>query len=166
MALSLGNETVYLIVASFVIAGVVIGYVLLRRRRGMTNIRVEVLHPNLTYEVVKCPIEIGDEWKFEYGDKLITFTPQSIFEKTGIKGKKKVYFDTNKVLKFGDIDKTIGELSLTWTSKEINSFIKKKIAESKEQVKPLSRTEYAIILIFMGIQFVMMLVVAKRVGAI
>lgn len=143
-------------------------YLLVWRRRGKNKIRVEILHPNLTFETVKVSIE--DEFKFKYGDHDIDFSPDAIFEKKGLKGGKKIYFDTHNVLKFKSLSdedkKEIGELQLTWTSKEIKSFIKKKIAESKEAVKPLSRLEFVMMLAAIGIQIVISIIIGRAVGAI
>lgn len=130
-------------------------------RRTGNRLKVEILNPSQFFDVKKYSVKDG--YKILYQSQMLPLKPSQIF----MKGKQqKVYLNgaTGQPIEFTDPKGEISELGSTWTRKEIEKYIKKKIAESKAKAKIIDTTPLIMILVMLAANLFMLFMIARRLG--
>jgi hypothetical protein len=136
------------------------------RQKG--TIPVEVLTIDKKYRNKRY--KKADDNKLKIKDIQPNFTPSDFFEEEKpfwkfwrVPKRKLLWVEgTSKVVTYKEIKRDEGDLTWYWSRKDIQNYIKKEIAKAKTDVKPISRMEFVMIMIFLIILVVLNIVLLNN----
>lgn len=181
---NLNTEQLFYLNLILITVSVSVLTILILRKSG--KMRCMVLYPDLTYKIEFFKKEDSKgEPKLSFGTKKdkeeINFDPNDIFQERKSKIKfwrlpyrillvnkatlETVHFKKSRKTK-KQLAKQVGELGLWWTKESIQNWIDKKTAEAKARAKLFSRAELFLILGLLAINFFVVIMIAREVGAL
>jgi len=136
----------------------------------MPKTRVIELYLDLTYEDKKIPYDVNQLKPRK--DEKVQFEPVCVFrerKKWGLfswlpfrRGGKSLIFFVNgakNALRFG---KVTSELQALWTKKEAKEFVHKEVAKAHEEQKPMTWTQFIILLAVNAGMLLLLVGIAQR----
>lgn len=140
-----------------------------RMRKG--RIKIEVLHQDQTFSNKRVKPQLTKLPKLGGKDQDVNFAPRNVFmERKPLQnfwrvGERKVYYvdGMTECLAFSDMKQSPG-LLYDLTRQQVSELVRKEVALSKKNAKPMDNMKFIIIIVISIIGLVLLLALMMRMG--
>lgn len=163
------NMSLLVIVAALYIVAIMALIIRIRLRKG--RIKIEVLHQDQTYSNKRIKPQLTKLPRLGGKEQDVNFAPRNVFmERKPLQnfwrsGERKVYYVDGmpECLAFSDMKQSPG-LLYDLTRQQVSELVRKEVALSKKNAKPMDNMKFIIIIVISIVGLVLLISLMMRMG--